>query len=577
MAVVTGKKSTDKAPSPKKSPKPVPVNERDVIYKELEVKVAVGDAALTAEIAKQLLGWEYVDAKDASCTAELTPLTGKNVRLLNNTRNRFLTPSWLLTLKQEHLQKRWRMNGEAIVIGMTGNILSGQHRLISLILAEIERTDGKQKLHWEENWPTPVTMDTLLVFGVTEDDDTFKTLNCGKPGTFAEVLFRSEHLGKFKSADRKNIARMTDYAIRFLWHRTGESADAFHPRRTHGEMMDFIERHPKILKAVKHIYEENQTGKDSDGKALPPSIGRWVSPGYAAAILYLMAASGTDPDDGYLHSDRTEKKLDLKQWDKAEKFWIALSRGVGGEFKGVCNALSKLNSPDGEKRSSLAEKIAVLCNAWAKFAEAGEAPKEEDVELKEEHYTEDNGDKVFTYCPMFGGIDLGAKPPKVKEENNNKDDDLEDDLEETLATKSPEAIRNEKEAKRKKQLEMSKIEAKTSQGVNFLMKEWNEKKAKVEGCDILFDKSNTTGNYTTFDADVVAKVLGVKVDNATDSSNPRVVVKSADFNEAVAKLTKAKHRVAVASETRTGPGPKDKRTDIVEVKPKAAAKPVSRK
>lgn len=551
---------------PKVNAKPKTVVERPVVFPEVIIELAQGDNAMTAATAKELVGWEEVETKDSACCPEIFAICKKHVRLHNNTCNRYLTPGWLLTLRQEHLQKRWRLNGETIVIGNKANVLSGQHRLIALILAQLLL---EVEEHWKELWPDGfVTMETFVIKGIDEGDDTFKTLNCGKPGTFAEVLFRSEHLSNFKSSTRKNVSRMTDYAIRLLWERTGESTDAFHPRRTHGEMMDFIARHPKLLKAVKHIYEENQVGKDADGKAMPPSIGQHISIGYAAGILYLMAAGGTEGD--YLSSDRTEKDISLKFWAKAEEFWVNLSKGVRGEFKGVVNAIGSLRNPNGEGGGSLAERIAILCNSWAKFVD-GKRVQESDVALKPEHYKEEDGERHFVYKPTFGGIDLGGKPKVVKptptEDAPNESGDAEPTPEEIEAKKA--------------EMKAAKVPAKTSEA-DFL----KVLRAKTKKGSVMLVKSKSTDNYYAYaeDADTCAKHLNSKVEVVQDIK--RVVVTGKELDASVKKLVAAKLAVAVLTEKRTGPEKADIGHDVKEYSPapiaangktKPAAKPVARK
>ena len=183
--------------------------ERKVLYPELEALVCAGDQAITCDMAMEMLGWGIVEdeAKDDRASfivPELQQLYGHKVVMMNNNRNRYVTKSWLQTLKQEHLNKRWRLNGESIVIGKTGVVLSGQHRLISAILAHQEWETGDNKDHWKEIWPGDVgpVFETIVVRGIAEDDAMFQTLNsgkiaCSRIGRKLEVYFRKDDTSKF--------------------------------------------------------------------------------------------------------------------------------------------------------------------------------------------------------------------------------------------------------------------------------------------------------------------------------------------------------------------------------------------
>jgi len=50
-----------------------------------------------------------------------------------NDNNRPLQPSWVKRLTESMLRNEWTINGEAIKIGVSGNVLDGQHRLHAII------------------------------------------------------------------------------------------------------------------------------------------------------------------------------------------------------------------------------------------------------------------------------------------------------------------------------------------------------------------------------------------------------------------------------------------------------------
>lgn len=385
----------------KKKSKKLPEITRQVIYPEVQVNVAAGANALTVQQMKDLLGWQE-ETEEVKFGGDylLTDAGGKKVRCLNNAHNRPLTESWARTIAQDILNKHWKFNGETIIIGRTGLVLSGQHRLIGGVLAEQDRT-GPQEHHWKSRWDGPITMDCLVVFGIEESGEITRTLDNVKPRTLADVLFCDEAVfGKVKPADRQKLCRMADYAVRIVWHRTGAGIDAFAPKRTHSEALDFIDRHGKILKAVKHIFEE-----DKDGH-----ISKILSPGTAAGLLYLMASCKSDVDK-YRNADtRSEKKMDFEQWEKACEFWVLLSANAA-EMEEVRKGLNNLVDPETGEAAPLAHKMALLIKAWNVFAQGYEITAK-DLKLKKE--TDEEGVKHLVECPTCGGIDLGN--PKEEEE-----------------------------------------------------------------------------------------------------------------------------------------------------------------
>lgn len=392
---------------------------RNVIYPDLVAMICNGDKAITVDQAKALLGWHEEDDKvKFGGDYLLTDIKGTKIRCLNNVTNRPYYNGVADTLKQEHLQRRWRFNGEPIIIGRTGLILNGQHTLISLILAA---QTWAMDDHWKGNWPTEPTLEKLIVYGVDEGDDTVNTMDTCKPRSLADVIYRSAYFAGKTPADRRACARMTDYAIRLLWNRTGVGLDAFAPRRTHSEALDFIGRHERLLQAVAHIYEENQPRKNEDGTKGAAPISEYLSAGYASALLYLMGCSRSDAATYHAVSPAPhESVLDWSLWDKASDFWVLFAQ-ASPVMHEVRMALGALTDPDEGGEGSMAEKLATLAKAWAVFAtdkEYRKPGKGDDVspDLKLEYTPKnDEGIRSLKNPPTFGGIDMGDNPQSKEE------------------------------------------------------------------------------------------------------------------------------------------------------------------
>lgn len=227
-----------------------------------------------------------------------------------------------------------------------------------------------------------------------EEDTLIVTVLVGRSGFFAHVVTSHDLFANMTAHDRRIAARMTDYAIRFLWFRTGAKIDAFSPKyRTHAESLDFLGRHPRILRCVKHIdVEDGDEGK----------ISKWyTSSGYAAGLLYLMGSSASDPDQYYGSENRREEMLDWSTWDRACDYFVLLAGGADAT-KPVRDAIAKLV---GEGRDGRPERWAVIVTGWLRYV-AGKGITDKNLRLK----YQTNGNDVLAECPTTGGIDKGNPP-----------------------------------------------------------------------------------------------------------------------------------------------------------------------
>lgn len=373
-----------------------------VLYPEVSVSICTGDEALTAEKAKKLLGWEEEQpGKPYGDKILFTDLHGKKIRCWNNDKNRPFVRSNAELIAQEVLRKRWRLNGETMIIGKTGVNISCQHRLVGLIMAA-QAWNHQADMYPE--WTSEPTMECIIVFGIEEDDATVNTIDTGRPRTLSDVLYRSELFEGVGNADRKVVARICDYGVKTLWHRTGVDSQAYAPKRTHAEALDFIARHPRLLDAVRHIFEEDGSG--SEGK----KISKYLSPGYASAMLYLMGCCDSDGKK-YLAppSLQDESQLEFTHWDKAMEFWTLLA-GEHKSMAGVRSALGKLLE---DNLATIPARQAMLVKAWDIFIHDGTIA-EDLLELK--WVTNDDGEKALAECPTVGGIDVGT--PNEHEEDD---------------------------------------------------------------------------------------------------------------------------------------------------------------
>jgi hypothetical protein len=343
--------------------------------------VTVHVRKLSPSDAKTLLGWREVE-KDGAFKDR------KNIHIVcdNNVSNRPLYMSTVDALEQEILRGKFRLNCENLIIGEKDSVLNGQHRLIGLVFAgqryEID-PDG-----YKEYWDNEPYIETTIAFGASEDDEVVNTMDTCKPRTLMDVIYRSPFFIGIKGSDRKRIARATDYAVRLLWHRSGAAIDAFAPRRTHSESLDFIARHEKILECVKFVYEEE--GDTS-------RISKFLSLGYAAAMLYLMSSCNTDPEPYRTAEHPNEGLLDFGCLDQAQDFFVTLA-----DNKNVRAALEQLSN---DEVDSLQIRQALVAKAWNVFVDGKNiTPKSIELEFDTDP---DSGESVLVEFPSVGGIDMG--------------------------------------------------------------------------------------------------------------------------------------------------------------------------
>lgn len=387
-------------------------SDRAILHPEIKIETYLGNGSLTVAKAKELLGWEDQDVTE-SVPDGLTTLTGKKVHCRNNQHNRPYTDSWSAQLSQDILNRNWAdsrngegmsLNGETVIISATGQVLSAQHRLVGLIKAG-EQWAGPQSDHWKKKWETEPTMEAIVVYGVSDHPHVTRTLDNVRPRDLGDVFVTDTTLfAKASSTDRRNLAHMLGSSIKTIWSRTGLKNDPFNPYLSNSEACDFVERHPKLKQAVKHISDEYKGDPKVNNRRLPS--------GTAAALLYLMAVSDSDPDK-YAKKGYKESALDFTHWEKACEFWTLIC-GNSPVMKGVREALSALYNEDGEGNPSNNEKVAIFVKAWNEFKHDGPMTLKR-LALRYSEPDED-GAKHLLEFPKLGGIDVGDK--KAEDEDD---------------------------------------------------------------------------------------------------------------------------------------------------------------
>ena len=438
MATATKpKRSTTKSSTKPKRRKRKPIVVEDtILYPEISVEYCFGDDALTEGKAKELLGWQECK-KDPL----LVDLEGNKIRCCHNMSNRPFQMKLCLQYVQEILRKKWRSNCQNRIIGKTGLVISGQHALIALVLANQKWLDDR---HQYPLWKTKPTMETLIAFGCDEDEETVDTVDTGKPRTLTDVLFRSAVFEGETTNKRKALSTKLDSAIRTLWDRTGVP-NAFSLQQTHSESRNFLNQHPKIVDCVKHIFEEDNKN----------SITNIIPAGAASALLFMMGCSESDADK-YHDLDleqRSDKVLDWSRWDDACNLFTYLSQrtkeleGLVDAYGNLCSNLAKTNDAP-----SVKARIGLVALAWQEFVDNGSVPSslELDYEIIEE------GSAILTQHPTVGGIDRGKDTDPVYVDPTPTEIKERETEERTKAKKKTNPSKSSPKRKPKKRLTVGK-------------------------------------------------------------------------------------------------------------------------
>lgn len=505
------------------------------IVKVVEYSTTSEAGPLTAPDIAEMLGWETEEdyiKRMVALNPNSKPIdwmfgdeyhclnqAKKKVRCWNNAGNRPFDMSWCEDLIHTVLVAQWAgphtvpgetVNGETIRVSRYKRVLSGQHQGTACKLAD-------EKLHLlrkkkEENKPLTqeeekilalweghehIFIETLVVYGLSEDERVLRTIDYVKPRTVADMLYTMELFRRNTSVERKEMTRMLAAAINMLWDRTATKG-----YKTHPEIVGFLERHKRLLKCVEYLfvlnrsagvgektrldwesqeeYDERQASDLKDGGRKISKL--HISAGQGAAMCYLMGC-GTDKTAEYADKYRneappSEKNLDWGYWEQARQFWNLLARG--SLFSRVRIALNNLmeSTPLDEDNEGLGgllrEKLAIIANAWHRYKDSDQWSWEdgEDVPFVDEDL-QPNGCLCLSYTNMddkgqelpegkkklvdiadFGGIDYteGGQAKDTREEAPMPPpptpEEIEKAKQEALARRA--AAEKEKEDKKKR-------------------------------------------------------------------------------------------------------------------------------
>jgi hypothetical protein len=323
--------------------KPVIFHNGEFVEEE-GINVEVYDK-LTADNAKNLVGWRELKPGDKEVPTFKTTVNGQKLRILleGNKANRPFSLKLANEYKEEMLAGRWAgqsnsfaqtTNGQSLCVDWNGQAISLAHRCTALILANLESD-------------TEITTQAIVVSGL--DPESADSTDTGKGRSFGDVLFRrGEFSGDdIKDTKRKSMTRELAVATRLVWLRSTGRGVKGGPKMSHPEAKAFLQEHPYICDAVQFTFSENEGNRF--GK-------QGVSVGYASGLLYLFAHSGLEQSD--------------EAWNKAEEFWTIVGSGENLKSGNPILSLRELlhdNKKGREGRGSYLSRDALcslICKAW---------------------------------------------------------------------------------------------------------------------------------------------------------------------------------------------------------------------
>lgn len=172
-------------------------------------------------------------------TMTITPAIAKQL-LDRNKKNRPLSKVNLRYLENELMKGSYTNTGESIKLDVNGNLLDGQHRLMSCVKTKIPLKDQ------------------LVVKGLSPD--VFKFIDTGKVRTSVDALAMG---GVDKPVA---LAAMAKFIINFKRGNFGAAATSSKLKVTNSEVLKFVQTHNKALS------ESIPEGFNSDNKLFSKSI-----------------------------------------------------------------------------------------------------------------------------------------------------------------------------------------------------------------------------------------------------------------------------------------------------------------
>ncbi len=522
-----------------------------LVYAKLESFFAIGEDAITCAQARDMLRLQTESEHVAAATAANPKIkegaakfgedflfldeNGEKCRCWANTKNRPYDEVKTKGYIQDILNRKWAgeinypgetINGETIVLSRSGATIQGQKRLIALVRAGQR---WAKETHWQALWPTEPVLETVVIRGVSDHPAIIATLDNVQTRTLADTYYSTEEWWKKRGGvaldnrERREASRMLDAAIDLLWKRTAAGKWGYLNVQTHSASREFLGRHQRLRKCVKHLFEANE--ERTIGLA-------GLSAGQMSACMFLMASCESDVN-AYRHHDPEphEKALDWRHWDRAEEFWNLFAVGAK-ELKPLRAAVKKLKEVEGGQGGRQAEKLALVAIAWRAFLAKGKVG-----ELALEYQIDPKGRVHIMNDPGFGGIDLN--------EVEEKDDD-EDDVPEENAEAAKAELRRDKAKDAEEAIDAVKVSKANGLPKNATLAEEIEAIREQHGDKMLL--FNYGNHYAAWGKDAADLAAILKVPVKQQSGLSRAEFPAKQLDQVLSRIVQAGYKIAVCEQ-----------------------------
>lgn len=147
---------------------------------------------------------------------KITPAMAREY-LRNNTNNRNMRKHHVLKIANDIKKNHWIMNGASIVFNGDGTLLDGQHRLAAIVEADI-------------------AVEAIVIRGISKS--AMPTIDGNVPRSASDVLGLN---------GLSNTNRLAAAARMLIGLKSNSIGGAY--KRSNSEIIDFINRHPKLVQA----------------------------------------------------------------------------------------------------------------------------------------------------------------------------------------------------------------------------------------------------------------------------------------------------------------------------------------
>lgn len=318
----------------------------------------------------------------------------------HNRSNRPFQPALAKRWMQMFLDGSWDYTGESVSFDTKGEVVSGQHRGIGLLMAEEAIQSGR----FTGKRVGSLSFPQVFAYGVKPSaaDNT----DTGKGRNSADVAFRRRIFKDLTLAEQKKCSSDLSTAQRLLWIRLRGKTVSRGGRQPQQEMLDVLKEHPALETCVRFIFELDRSQEvykeqiiegdtvEEDGsltegevvEAPNPEMETWweetkaagsiankISRGYGAGLLYLMAASSEDRDlwEGGKDLESFEG-ADFAAYDAPEADRVRVYEGPGGVVLGGEEGLKGMEAARTERNGIVVCGPPVFvsaCQFWYEVSE----------------------------------------------------------------------------------------------------------------------------------------------------------------------------------------------------------------